>query len=340
MKSNIKFEVHSSNDNVNFLDVNISLHNGELKTKVYEKITNAHLYLNKSSCHPGHVIKNIPKGQFVRIRRICSDLEDYLDHSMQISKYFIKRGYNKNQLEDTIKTVSQISRSDLLSDRKKEIKDPNCIFVCDWHPNLGNIPSILNKHHHIIEHDKELSKKIKEKPIVAFRKIKTIRNHIIRNDIVSRKSKTTHTSKCDDCKICPQINTSTSIRNTIRNINYSIKDGGTCKSKGLIYAATCKKHDLIYIGHTGEKLSDRFSKHRYDIKNRPDNSELASHFHQGHSTDDMEIKILQSGLNSKIQRELYEDKWICKLQTLKPSGLNTETNAYAKELYQCYQRCL
>ena len=90
MKSNIKFEVHSSNDNVNFLDVNISLHNGELKTKVYEKITNAHLYLNKSSCHPGHVIKNIPKGQFVRIRRICSNLEDYLDQSTQISKTFHK----------------------------------------------------------------------------------------------------------------------------------------------------------------------------------------------------------------------------------------------------------
>ena len=49
--------------------------------------------------------------------------------------------------------------------------------------------------------------------------------------------------------------------------------------KEIIYAAQCSKHKVLYIGHTGEQLSERFSKHRYDIKNKPDNSELAKHFY-------------------------------------------------------------
>ena len=110
-------------------------------------------------------------------------------------------------------------------------------------------------------------------------------------------------------------------------------------SSGVIYAATCTKHNLIYIGHTGEKLSDRFSKHRYDIKHRPDNSELAAHFHQDHDISrDMKIKILQSGIRSLPEREFHEDKWICRLQTLQPTGMNIETHHYARELYQCHKK--
>ena len=41
-------------------------------------------------------------------------------------------------------------------------------------------------------------------------------------------------------------------------------------------------------------LSERFSKHRYDIKNTRDNSELAKHFHEIHNfNDDLKVTILQ-----------------------------------------------
>ena len=30
-----------------------------------------------------------------------------------------------------------------------------------------------------------------------------------------------------------------------------LKGGGDCKTSGVIYAATCTKHDIIYVGHTG-----------------------------------------------------------------------------------------
>ena len=112
------------------------------------------------------------------------------------------------------------------------------------------------------------------------------------------------------------------ITNDKLNITEKIKGTGNCKEREIIYVAQCSKHKVLYTGHTGEQLSERFSKHRYDIKNRPDNSELAKHFHESHNlNDDLNVTILQNNIKTAAARRYLEDKWICKLKTLAPHGL-------------------
>ena len=78
-----------------------------------------------------------------------------------------------------------------------------------------------------------------------------------------------------------------------------IKGTGNCKEREIIYAAQCSKHKVLNIGHTGEQLSKRFSKHRYDIKKRSENSELAKHFHESHNlNDDLNVTILQNNIKA------------------------------------------
>ena len=72
------------------------------------------------------------------------------------------------------------------------------------------------------------------------------------------------------------------ITNDKLKITEKIEGTGNCKEREIIHAAQCSNHKVLYIGHTGEQLAERFSKHRYDIKNRPDNSELGKHFHESH----------------------------------------------------------
>ena len=86
------------------------------------------------------------------------------------------------------------------------------------------------------------------------------------------------------------------IRNSKKEIEEELKDGGTCRSRNVVYAAICTKCYLIYVGHTGTELKERFSKHRYDIKKRPENTDLAEHFHTGHEEKDMEVCILESSI--------------------------------------------
>ena len=133
------------------------------------------------------------------------------------------------------------------------------------------------------------------------------------------------------------MNTAKLITNNKLNITEKIKGTGNCKEREIIYAAQCSKHKVLYIGHTGEQLSERFSKHRYDIKNRPDNSELAKHFHESHNlNNDLKVTILQNNIKTAAARRYDEYKLICTLKTLAQHGSKTETGDYAKEMYNFY----
>ena len=62
----IKFT--SSTDQLPFLDILISLKDGFLKTDIHTKPIDSHAYLPSSSCHPRHVVNNIPYSQFLSLR--------------------------------------------------------------------------------------------------------------------------------------------------------------------------------------------------------------------------------------------------------------------------------
>ena len=122
---------------------------------------------------------------------------------------------------------------------------------------------------------------------------------------------------CGKCKLCPEINTAKLITNDKLNITEKIKGTENCKEREIIYPAQCSKHKVLYIGHTGEQLSERFSKYWYDIRNRPDNSKLAKHFHKSHNLiDDLNVIIIQNNIKTVAARNYDGYKWICELKTL------------------------
>ena len=138
MKSNIKFESHISKESVNFLDVKVNFNNGFITTSVYSKPTDAHLYLNAQSSHPSHVIKNIPKGQFIRLKRICSDDKDFNLHAKTLSTYFINRKYDKQLIKSSLEEVKLMHRDDLLKDHGKNIQDP-WYYICMYMASIHQI---------------------------------------------------------------------------------------------------------------------------------------------------------------------------------------------------------
>jgi hypothetical protein len=99
---------------------------------------------------------------------------------------------------------------------------------------------------------------------------------------------------------------------------------------------------MIYIGQTGEELKSRFNKHRYDAKKRPKNCELAKHIqsHPNHDFDqDIEVSILKIGFKNSDERRRAEDKMVCSLGCLVPTGINEQQalGDYAKEMYDIHQ---
>ena len=71
--STIKFTAEYSKEELNFLDVNLKLIDGELKTDLFVKPMDTHQFLDPTSCHPYHCKKGIPYSQALRLNRISSD---------------------------------------------------------------------------------------------------------------------------------------------------------------------------------------------------------------------------------------------------------------------------
>ena len=204
--------------------------------------------------------------------------------------------------------VAEIVRDDLLAEKSKVSKDPQVIYVSEFHPVFKKLLAILKKHHHVLKNDKKLKDLFPTAPIVAFRRSKCIRNYVIHNDVSNGNGihsgvLNSKTFPCGRCKLCKNV------LESIPNVDKVHLSRGNCKSRNVIYGAWCKKHNQIYVGQTGEKLSDRFAKHRYDIKKRPSNSELAQHFCNEHNVDtDLGVVVLQQLKDdNSLARLYYED---------------------------------
>ena len=100
----MKCTAEYSKEEVNFLDLNVKLIGGELKTDLFVKPTDTHRFLDPTSYHPYHCKKGIPYSQALRLNRICSDNENF-DKRNNLEKMANgKRLQQENEAQANIKS--------------------------------------------------------------------------------------------------------------------------------------------------------------------------------------------------------------------------------------------
>ena len=326
MKSSIKFTYTYSEKEVNFLDTKLKMEdNGSLSTNLYCKPSSAHQYLNKQSSHPPHTIKSIPKSQFIRIRRICSFIEDYSENVKIFTKIFLKRGYKLKNLNKIAIEVSNMNRDELLEDKVK-VKNDRIPLVITWHHHLKDLPYIVQRaYSKTAEKHPEFTETFKKPPMLAFRRPRNLFSHLVHSKYVESKKYINVTKTRSFIENC--MKRTDTIINSQNNRQCKIQ-GGSANDQGVIYAAECTKHSLIYTGQTGDKLSNRFNRHRSDIKCYPTRCELSKHFNENDCLfeKDLAVYILEKVDGPESLRLFKEDKWIMRLDTSAPNGLNIHLN--------------
>ena len=130
----IQLTVQSSTDSLSFLDTSISLKDGFLQTDLYTKPTDSHAYLHPRSCHPRHVTKGIVPGQFIRLKRLCSDPDVFEHRCNEMQSNFIRRGYDEALVREARQKVSLIPRSQTLQ-YKEKTNSERVPFVVNYHPS-------------------------------------------------------------------------------------------------------------------------------------------------------------------------------------------------------------
>ena len=82
----------------------VSIKDGLIETVLYAKPTDKHQYLLISSCHPQHTKRSIPYSLALRLRRICSNDDNYIMRTTELIDYLVRRGYDTENLSQNPNT--------------------------------------------------------------------------------------------------------------------------------------------------------------------------------------------------------------------------------------------
>ena len=198
--STIRFTAEVSNDKHVFLDTQSRLNEDRICTDLYTKPTDTHQYLLPTSCHPKHCCKNIPYSLALRLRRICSDSNTFELRAKELTNQLHRRGYLKQDIASAIDKARQRSRDALLSYRPKSADvDTILPFVLTYHPDLPKVRDIVDKNWSIIESSDELKDIYQSKPVMAFRRPKSLRDFLVRARLKPNSDDDNQTGECRPC---------------------------------------------------------------------------------------------------------------------------------------------
>ena len=270
-----------SDEIVNFLDLLISLdaNTGFLIFSLYTKPTNTFSYLLHTSNHPNFIFKNVPRGIFIRIRRICSYFYDYLFFSRKLTSQLVNRGYDIKKVTSMARTIGNVDRLSLLP-YKTKIDHFNCttkniFFKFPFELNTIKVKTALNSAFNSISTSEPLTN-------VKFNVINTMQNNlssIFVHEFKLFATKKFSYSKCRDptCSVC-----------FYANVNYYILLNGfylpfmansNCKTENILYILTYKLCKCYYIGQS-INAKGRLKTHIRDIRlNRTSSDCVCVHKH-------------------------------------------------------------
>ena len=119
----------------------ISLNNGNISYNIHTKNLRNH-YLNASSCHPEHIIENIPYTEALRYSRNNSD-RDYLQIQLEtLFKDLLSNGYKTNNIRTKFGRALLKERNLKITKKptkKKKIKEQSVFLKVPYHPTTAPI---------------------------------------------------------------------------------------------------------------------------------------------------------------------------------------------------------
>ena len=321
------------NEHIPFLDVSLSLKNGQISTDLYKKPTDKNMYLLPTSAHPLHCTKNIPFSLAMRIVKICSETANRDLRLSELKQMLLDRDYGEQLIDSEIKRALNIPRESALNPNhssKKENDRP--VYVSTFDPRLPNITKSIQKHWQTSCFlDANFKNTFPKPPMVAFKKHRSLRSFLIRAKVSPNHNHrplrfTKGMYPCmKPCPNCPYIKNIKKVSGP--NFTWTLIGKFTCNTKNVIYMIECKKDNCKkrYIGETDRELAERFSDHRGYVKNKHLNQPTGFHFNQpGHDISDMTVMVLEKVKKSdEIYRKQREKYLINKFNTFR-NGMNQQ----------------
>ena len=173
---------------------------------------------------------------------------------------------------------------------KEKTETGNHLTLCvTYNKTLPNIKKIFEKHWRILNVNPELKKVFQNKPLLAFRNNKNLRQLIGGNTTEKNKKLLTTTNKftngkCSPCfsnsrtLCCKQIIKTEHFKINQTNRTFRIFQKTTCKSNFIVYLLECELCKIQFVGKAEIAFNIRFNNHRKDVRKDPKAIPVDKHF--------------------------------------------------------------
>jgi hypothetical protein len=342
----------TTSNKINFLDLYIKFNpDMSLFFDLYIKPTNTFSYLSIYSNHPHHIKRSLPISLLFRLRRICSNLNDYYFHATILHKNLLKRGFLSKNIMPIIRQFAKINRELLIPYKQKNnfLNNDNLLLGFKFDRIFLDIKSMANlAWKNSLSNDSFFKKDL----LSMFFRINYNLNSYFVNKLAFPYN-CNFFNKCSDlnCNVCKFANTDKFLNNSLK-IPIAMPCHSTCTSKNCIYILNCKKCNKFYVGETGRTVKERFKEHLACIKraiflkekdflaftkyleSKKDCYHLYNHFSSDHDLGkDFNFQVFVTDFI--FYRLRMETDLIFCLNTQFPSGLNIKvSNLFSLEKYE------
>ena len=315
-----------------FLDINLRISEDRIQTSVFYKETDTYNFLHFSSFHPDHCKRAIPYSQFLRLRRLCSDDDDFMLKSREMMEFFTQRGYPLTSLEQDLRRVTTIGRPNALTGSERGDTTVDRVpLVITYHPFNTHIKRYLLQNFHILSTDQQRRDIFPQPPVVAYKRDLSLRDILVHStDSSSTEQPESHACQRPRYHTCEFITPLTEIQGP--KSTFTIRDHFTCMSENLVYCISCRRCSHIYIGETGRNLRSRIGEHLRSVRNNTPGFSVAQHFNSaGYSITDVQVRGMRLCRGSNILRKQLEMRLIFQLGTVQPDGININFKYFRTE---------
>ncbi|XP_063818789.1 uncharacterized protein LOC135056938 [Pseudophryne corroboree] len=167
-----------------FLDIALKIENESIVTSTFVKEVDQNRYLHYKSSHLQRWKDNIPKGQFLRIKRNCSSNEGAKEQMESMYGAFLTQGYPKYVLDKALKEVEGLNRDTLLDTTGSNVRknlnkmkiDRTTRFVTKYNTSAYEIKKIIKKNSSFLKLDEVLNANLELSEQVIFRKSDSLKS--------------------------------------------------------------------------------------------------------------------------------------------------------------------
>eukprot|EP00061_Rhincodon_typus_P012195 g37777.t1 len=240
---------------------------------------------------------------------------------------FIGAGYDAQLIDRQFQCATVKNRNDLL--RRQTWDTSNKVpFIIQYFPGTEKLHHSLCSLQPIINDDEHLTKIFPMPPLLTFKQPPNLKQTIVLSKLPSLQDNIDHNTiqpyNGNLCKKCQIFDMDATI--TCGNTTHHMHGRYSCDSANVVHFICCRQGcpEAWYIGKTMQTLQKWMNGHCITIARQGCSVPVREHFSgQRHLASDLQVNILQGGLQDTQQCRVAEQKLIAKFGTHE-DGLNRD----------------